>query len=138
MNTLHLEIITPDRIAYTDDVDMVVVPSTMGTIGILPRHVPLFAQLTEGELKIRKGSEEFFLAIGGGFLEVTKAKVSILVTRAIHARELNEQEILKAKKEAEEALTRKPSGKELIAVQTLYRQSLVDLRLLRRRKTSVH
>lgn len=138
MNTLYLEIITPDRIAYTDDVDMVVVPSTMGTIGILPRHIPLFAQLTEGELKIRKGNEEFFLAIGGGFLEVTKAKVSILVTRAIHARELNEQEILKAKKEAEEALTRKPSGKELIAVQTLYRQSLIDLRLLRRRKTSVH
>lgn len=136
--TFHLEIITPDRIAYTDEVEMVVVPSSLGTIGILPRHIPLFAQLNEGELKIKKGTEEIYLVIGGGFIEVTKSKVSILVTRAVHARELNEQEILKARREAEEALKRKPIGKELTAAQTLFRQSIIDLRLLRRRKLPVH
>lgn len=136
--TFLLEIITPDRIAYTDEVEMVVAPSVLGTIGILPRHIPLFAQLNEGELKIKKGTDEIYLVIGGGYIEVTKSKVSILVTRAIHARELNEQEILKAKREAEEALKRKPTGQELTSAQALFRQSLIDLRLLRRRKLPIH
>ena len=135
--TLHLEIITPERIAYSEEVDMVVAPSVMGTIGILPRHVPLFAQMVEGELKIKKGKDEIFLAIGGGFIEVTKTKVSVLVTRAVHAKELNEAEILKARSSAQEALKTKPTGKYLAAAQALLRQSLVDMRLLRRRK-SVH
>lgn len=134
MNTFLLEIVTPERIAYSDKVEMVTVPSVMGTMGVLTRHIPLFAQLTEGELKIKKGGEDIFLAIGGGFIEVTKEKVMVLVTRAVHAKELNEQEILRAKKEAETALKAKLTGKELIQAQVLFRQSLVDLRILRRRK----
>lgn len=138
MSLLHLEIITPERIAYDEPVDMVVVPSVMGTLGILPRHIPLFAMLIEGELKIKKGNEDYYLAIGGGFIEVTREKVMILVTRAVKAHELNEQEILRAKKEAEEALKSKPAGKDLVLAQAMLRQSLVDMRILRRRKTHVH
>jgi F-type H+-transporting ATPase subunit epsilon len=131
---IQLEIITPEKIAYTDTVEMVTVPSVMGTLGILPKHIPLFAQLIEGELKIKKGNEEFFLSIGGGFIEVTKMKVMILVTRAVHANELNEQEILKAKDRAIEALKSKPTGDAFVSASSLYRQSLVDLKLLRKRK----
>ncbi len=133
-----LEIITPERVAYTDRVNLVTAPAVNGTIGILPRHVPLFTQLTEGEIKIKKGSEEFYLAIGGGFLEVTKSKVLVLVTRAVHAKELNEQEIVKARQAAEDALKQKPIGENLAAAQAALRQSLVDLRILRRRKQRVH
>ncbi len=132
---LHLEIITPERIAYTDEVNLVTVPSVLGTMGVLPRHIPLFAQLTEGEIKIKKDNDEIYLSIGGGFIEVTKSKVIVLVTRAVHYKELNEVEILKARKEALEALKQKPTGKELIGAQVLLRQSLVDLHVLRRRKT---
>ena len=135
---LHLEIITPERIAYTDTVDMVTVPSVMGTMGVLPKHIPLFAQLQEGELKIKKGSEDYFLSIGGGFIEVTKEKVIVLVTRAVNAKELNEKEILEAKQRAEEALKEKPTGEVFIAAQTLLRQTLVDLKILRRRRRTVN
>ena len=131
---LHLEIITPDRIAYSEEVDMVIVPGVMGTLGILPKHIPLFAQLTEGELKIKRGSEDFFLSIGGGFVEVTKTKVSILVTRAVNSQELNESEIIKAKTEAIEALKRKPEGQDLSLARAMLRQSLVDMKVLRRRR----
>lgn len=137
MSTFPLEIITPERIAYTDVVDMVVVPSEMGNLGILHNHIPLFAQLSQGELKIKKGNEEYFLAIGGGFVEVTREKVMILVTRAVQSAELSEAEILRAKKEAQEALRAKPSGSALISAQTLLRQSLTDLRILQRRKKRV-
>lgn len=135
---LHLEIITPEKVAYTDTVDMVVVPGQDGRLGILAHHIPLFAQLTEGELKIKKGDDEIFLSIGGGFVEVTKTKVIVLVTRAVNADELNEQEIVKAKKEAEEALKQKGTGTSMEAYQALYRQTIVDLRLLNKRKRVSH
>ena len=89
-------------------------------------------------MKIKKGGQEYYLAIGGGFIEVTKNKVMVLVTRAVHAKELSEADILRAKREAETALKRRPTGTELATAQTTLRQSFVDLRLLRRRKTPVH
>lgn len=131
---IQLEIITPEKIVYSDTVEMVTLPSTMGMIGILPKHIPLFAQLIEGELKIRKKNEEYYLSIGGGFVEVTKEKVMILVTRAVHAQELNESEIHKAKERALEALKQKPTGDARAQASLLYRQSLVDLRILQKRR----
>jgi F-type H+-transporting ATPase subunit epsilon len=110
----------------------------MGTLGILPKHVPLFAELVEGELKIKKANDEYYLAIGGGFIEVTREKVIVLVTRAVHAKELNETQILAAKQEAIEALKAKPTGQTYHQAQTLLRQSIVDMQILRRRKNRVH
>lgn len=138
MSSFLLEIVTPERIVYSDQVEMVVVPSSLGTAGILPRHVPLFSLLVHGELKIKKDSEEYYLSIGGGFVEVTREKVMVLVTRAVKAQELEEQEILRAKKEAEEALKTKSGPEAWISAQTILRQSLVDLRILRRRKKTFH
>lgn len=135
---IHLEIVTPEAIAYTDEVDMVSVPSFDGQLGILPRHIPLFAQLVQGELKIKKGTEEFYLSIGGGFIEVSRKKVTILVTRAVNATQLNEVEILKAKKEAEEALKRPSTAESKHAAQFALRQSLLDLKLINRRKRNLH
>lgn len=133
MKKFTLEIITPERIAFSEEVEMVTAPSVLGTIGILPRHIPLFAQLTEGELKIKTDNHEYFLAIGGGFIEVSKTKVIVLVTRAVDAKDLNEQEIKRARESALEALKQKPSGLDLVHAQALLRQSLTDMRILRKR-----
>ena len=95
MKPFRLEIITPQRQAFAEDVNSVTVPTVNGMVGVLALHAPLFSALTEGEIKITSGSKEFFLAIGSGFMEVTKIGVSILVTSAFHAHELNEAEIKK-------------------------------------------
>lgn len=129
-----LEIITPERIAFSDQVEMLTAPSSSGQIGILPRHTPLFTRLIEGELKILRKNEELYLAIGGGFLEVTHKKAIVLVTDAYKASEINEKEILEARKKAEEALKSKPTGEALIAAQTLFRRSVIALKLLKRKK----
>ncbi len=134
MASFLLEIVTPERVAFSDQVEMVTAPSTLGIIGILPHHIPLFTRLAEGEVKINKEKEELFLAIGGGFLEVTPQKVVILVTEAYHAAELNEQEITSAKKRAEEALAAKPTGDALIQAQTMFKRSVVALKVLHRRR----
>lgn len=133
-STFLLEIVTPERVAYSEEVDMVVVPGSNGYLGILAHHVPLFAQLIEGEVKIVKQDEEYFLSIGGGFIEVSKEKTTILVTKAYHADELNEKEILKAKGEAERILKEKPVGEDLEAAHRILRSTLVDLKVVRRRR----
>ena len=137
MNHFLLEIITPDRLAYSDSVDMVTVPSSTGIIGLLADHVPLFSRLVEGEVKITKGDEEFFLAIGGGFMEVTKTKISILVSRAMHAKELNEAEILKAQTRAKEAIAHGVKGDELREAHALMRRTILDMKILKRRHGGV-
>lgn len=136
MSSFLLEIITPKRIAFSDQVEMVTASTSSGVIGVLSHHVPLFTRLIEGEVKITKANEELYLVIGGGFMEVTRDKVMILVTDAYHAQEINEAEVLAAKKRAEEALLSKPSGAALLEAQTLFKRSQIALRVFNRRKRS--
>lgn len=134
MPHFFLEIITPQRQAYAAEVDRIIAPTLSGQIGVLARHMPLFTALTEGEVKIVQGSKQYFLAIGGGFMEVVGNRVSILVSRAYHADELNETEIKKAQQEAKEAISRRVKGVELAAAQAVLRRSILELKVLRRRR----
>lgn len=129
-----LEIITPQRQAFSEEVEEVVVPTTNGQIGVLAHHEPLFSSLAEGEIKIKTGNKEFFLAIGGGFMEVGHDKVSILVSRAVHAHELNEVEIKKATESAKNVIARRATGDELATAQATLRRSLLELKVYRRHR----
>jgi F-type H+-transporting ATPase subunit epsilon len=133
MKNFKLEIVSPERLALSQEVSQVTVPSEDGEITILPDHILLFSTLTEGEVVIQANGEEQYLVIGGGFVEVTDEKVIILVSRAYKADELNEEAILKAKKEAEEAIERGVTGLELQSAQAFLRSTLVDLKVIRRR-----
>lgn len=132
--TFQLEIITPQREAFAKPVQAVFVPTKSGRIGVLPRHVRLFTSLTEGEVKIIVDGKEWYLAIGGGFMEITKDKVSILVSRAVHADELNEKEIEKAYQDAKTALAHKDEGQQLADAQAIFRRSLLELRVVRHKE----
>ncbi len=101
---LQLEIVTPERLAYEDTVDAVVCPGIEGELGILPHHAPLVTTLGVGELRIRKGSEEEFFAIAGGFLQVRPDKVVVMAETADLASEIDLQRAEEARREAERAL----------------------------------
>lgn len=131
-----LEIITPQRLAYSEQIDSVTVPTSRGLIGVMAHHEPLFSALTDGEIKVIKNDKETYIAIGGGFMEVTHEKVSILVSRAMHAHELNEAEIKKAQTAAKEIIAKKVKGEEREAAQMILRRSLMELKVLRRRRSS--
>ena len=79
---IHCDIVTQERIVFSDDVDMVVAPGADGVLGILPHHSPLLTTLQFGELLIRKGGQEQSFAIGGGILEVRPDKVTVLADAA--------------------------------------------------------
>lgn len=134
MDTIRLSIVTPQREAYRQDVNMVSVPTVNGTVGILPKHIPLVSVLVEGEIKITAGGKDTFLAIGGGFMQVTKKEIVILVSRAVHADELNETEIHKAQATAQQAIKQKGSADERAQANAILRRSFVELKVLRHRK----
>lgn len=129
-----LEIITPQRKAFSEEIDAVVVPTTDGIIEVMARHEPLFTSLAEGELKILSNGKEFFLAIGGGFMEVRpNAHVTVLVSRAVHASEINEAEIHKAMESAKALIARKATGDELAHALTVLHRSSLELKIKRRK-----
>jgi F-type H+-transporting ATPase subunit epsilon len=132
MSTFLLEIITPERLAFSEEVNAIYAPTPDGTIGILAHHMPLFTALSEGEVKIISVNKEYFLAVGGGFMEVGGNKVSVLVSRAVHAHEINEAEIVKAKQTALDAIKRQVKGAELESAQAILRRSLLEFKILRR------
>ena len=112
MATLKLEIVTPEAKVYSEDVDMVTLPGIEGEMGIFPMHVPLMTQLTAGEISVRKGGQDFFLAVGEGFVEVTGDHVSILTDMAIKAEHIDEAKAEEARKRAEARLSEKLDDEE--------------------------
>lgn len=135
MSTLHLEIITPERIVYSDEVDEVIVPGFEGELGILPHHTALFTQVKPGEIKIKKGGEDFFLAVTGGFLDVApQSKVTILADYAVRAEEVEIARAEQAKKRAEELMKEKKSDQEFVFAEAELRKAILELKVARRRK----
>ena len=83
MATIRLEVVTPERSVFSDDVDIVIAPGIEGELGILPHHTPLMTALKTGELRARKGSEEFLLSVNGGFMEVRPDRVIVLADACV-------------------------------------------------------
>ena len=75
---MKLEIVTPEAKTYSEDVDMVTLPGVEGEMGIFPQHIPLMTQITAGEIGVRKSGQDFFLAVGEGFVEITGEKVAVM------------------------------------------------------------
>ncbi len=133
MPTLRLEIVTPERKTYSEDVDMVTIPGADGEYGILPLHVPLITALKAGELRILKGGQETFLATGGGFAEVMPDRVSILTDAAVRDTEIDENSAQAAIDRAKAALEDKSIGTEAqAAAEAAIANSLAQLHLKRR------
>jgi F-type H+-transporting ATPase subunit epsilon len=127
---LHLEIVTPERLAYEDDVDMVLVPGIDGEMGILPHHTPLVSLLGVGELTIRKGGEEELFAIAGGFLQVRPDKVVVMAETADLDSDIDLEKAKAARDEAEKALeSGYVEGADLSAARAELQRALLRIRV---------
>jgi F-type H+-transporting ATPase subunit epsilon len=131
---LLLEIVTPERLAYSDQVDAVVVPGTEGELGILPHHAPLLAMLGVGELRIRKAATEESFAIAGGFVQVRPDKVVIMAEMADMAAEIDLERAHEARREAERVIeTGFHEGADLAAARAALQTALLRIRVAERR-----
>ena len=129
-----LEIVTPERLAYSDEVDSVVLPGSEGEMGVLPHHAPLVSTLGVGELRIRKGGTEESFAIVGGFVQVRPDKVVVMAETADMASEIDLEKAQAARQEAERALeSGYHEGADLSAARAALQQALLRIRVAERR-----
>ncbi len=104
MSTIKLEIVTPERKVYSDDVNMIIVRAETGELGILPKHAPLVTPLVISVVRLKKDDSEHLIAISGGFLEVSKNKAVILAEAAELPEEIDFDRAIAAKERAERRL----------------------------------
>ena len=131
---IQLEIVTPERLVYEDEVDSVNVPGIEGELGILPHHAPLLSILGFGELRIRKGGAEESFAIVGGFVQVRPDKVVVMAETADLAAEIDLEKAEEARREAERALeTGYSEGADLSAARAALQTAFMRIRVAERR-----
>jgi F-type H+-transporting ATPase subunit epsilon len=131
-NTLKLEIVTPEGVTYSEDVEMVTLPGSEGEMGIYPNHVPLMTQVAAGEVSARRNGRDEFLAVGEGFVEITGERVAILTDMAIKAENIDEAKAEEARKRAESRLAEKIDDEEAAMVSASLAHSLAQLKVKRR------
>src|SRR5215467_1113475 len=134
MNTIRLEIVTPDATVYSDDVEMVTLPAVQGQMGVLPQHVRLMTQLVPGELIVRKNGHDDFMAVGEGLVEVTNEKLSVLTNMAIPIESIDEAAAEEARQRASARLREKLSSEEIASVNAALARSLAQLNVKRRHR----
>lgn len=107
MKTFSLEIITPEKVAYRNEVEQISIPAFVGEMGILPGHIDYLAMLNPGEIRIKKDDELKFFAVSGGFAEIHPKNVVILCETADAAEEIDIARAELSKQRAKEKLKTK-------------------------------
>ena len=132
MATLKLEIVTPDALTYSEEVEMVTLPAAEGEMGIYPNHVPLMTQVVAGEIIARKNGRDQYLAIGEGFVEITGQRVAVMTDMAMRAENIDEAKAEEARRRAEARLAEKLGDEESVMVKAALAHSLAQLKVKRR------
>ena len=104
---IKLEIVTPERLLLSEEVDEVTIPGSEGYLGILPGHLPLLTTIGTGVLSYRKGNQRTSFAASGGFAEVLPDRVIIMADTVERADEIDVSRARAAKEKAERQLASK-------------------------------
>jgi F-type H+-transporting ATPase subunit epsilon len=132
--TMRLEIVTPEAVVYSADVEMVTLPAVEEQIGIYPNHVPLLTRVSPGEMIVRRNGVDEFLAVGGGLVAVTGDQVGIVTDMAVHVKDIDEARVEEARQRAAARLRDKLSDEEVATVNAALAHSLAQLKVKRRHR----
>ncbi len=125
MSTFTLEIVTPDRKFFEDEVEMIIVRGTEGDLGIYKNHSPLVTSLAIGRIKIKQNGKFVEAAIAGGYIEVDREKSTIVTDSAEWPEEIDVERAKEAKKRAEERLKHKSKSEvDLIRAEVALRKAV--------------
>ncbi len=129
-DTLHVEVVTAESSLYSGEANLVQAPGTLGQLGILPHHAALLTTLDSGQLEIKHNGVEETFFVSGGFLEVSKNKVTVLADTAEHAESIDEARALEARRRAEERLKEVSSNTERAEAQAALQRAINRLRVV--------
>lgn len=136
MASMLLDIVTAERLMYSEEVEGVVAPGAAGVLGILPGHAPLLTSLAPGELLITKDGERTEIAVSGGFLEMLRNRVVVLADTAEQAEEIDLERAEDALRRAEERVATADSAMDLQRALSAMRRSRARIAVARRRRRS--
>jgi len=126
--SLKLEVVTPERIVLSTEVDSLILPGVLGYLGVLPGHAPLVTQLTPGVVFYRFRGEEKRLAVSGGLAEITGGKVLLLADTAEKAEEIDVERAKRAKERAEQRLKERPPGVDIGRAEAALKRAIARLK----------
>jgi F-type H+-transporting ATPase subunit epsilon len=125
--TIRLDIVTPEKLAYSAEVSMVIARTTAGDIGILPGHAALIAALAIWPLRVITDGDEIEIAMCGGFIEVQPEKITILANCAELANEIDVDRAETAKERAEKRL--RNGDADVARAEVALKRAMVRLRV---------
>jgi F-type H+-transporting ATPase subunit epsilon len=134
METMTLEIVTPQAIAFSEPVNLVTLPTADGEITVYPQHVRIIARITPGEVLLQQDGRDRSLAIGEGLVEISADRVAIVTDMAIPAERIDEAKVEEARARAEARLREQVSDEEVATVNASLARSLAQLQVKRRRR----
>lgn len=137
MQKIKFKIITPEKTVYDKEIDQATLPVTDGEVTIMPNHRSYIASLKAGEIMLRVGKEEIYMAVAGGFLEFDQNKLVVLADRAERAEEIDEKRAEEARKRAEELKEQKVnmSEEEFARVAALVEKEMNRVRVAKKHRT---
>ena len=127
--------VSVERSLFEGEADFILARSTIGELGVLPRHAPLLAVLAPGELRVDKtggGSEVLF--VGGGFMEVLPDRVTVLADVAERADEINLERAEQTRRSVQERLAGQVGTEERVELEQALARAEARLRLARIRR----
>ncbi len=133
---LDLEIVTPDRLVFSETVDEVVLPGIEGYFGVLPGHAPFLSALAPGEVTVRVGGRSRFLSVSGGFVEVLRDRVSVLAEACERAEEIDLERAQQDRDGAENAIRNESSEAKLRRAQERLAKATARIQVQRRARPS--
>ncbi|MCH5264841.1 MAG: ATP synthase F1 subunit epsilon [Lachnospiraceae bacterium] len=134
LKKFQLEVISPERVFYTGDVEMVELTTTEGDIGIYAEHIPLTTIVAPGVLTITEsGSEKKEAAVLEGFMEITQEKVTILAQSCEWPEEIDVNRAIEARERAERRLKSSDANINVSRAELALRKSLIRIELAGRK-----
>ena len=127
---LKLEVVTPDKLVLSEDVDIVVATATEGEFGVLHGHIPFLTTLQTGELRYTQVNSVHYVAVSGGFAEVSDDKVTILAESAELGREIDLDRAQKARERAEQRLAQaREAEMDFVRAEAALRRAMLRIRV---------
>ncbi len=136
MATFPLEIVTPDRLFFNDEIERVIVRGTEGDLAVLKNRAPLVTPLKIGKIKILKDKdgEEKIATCTSGYIKVTKEKTVIITDACEWPEEIDVERAKKAKERAQRRLKNRPNGLDVARAEAALKRALNRLDVAEYRK----
>lgn len=132
-STFMLEIVTPNRKFFEEEVEMVIARGTEGDIGIMKNHTPLVTPLDIGRIKIKQNGSYKEAAVANGYVEIRKERTTIIADSAEWPEEIDIERAEESKKRAEERLNKKKDNMDLLRAEVALRKAINRIDIAKRR-----